>query len=65
MKKVVFLLAVMATLSFVACNGNKTTSTEVSTDSLSTPVDSLKTDSLKVDSVKTSKTVIDTVTAGC
>ena len=56
MKKVLFVLAVIASLSFVACNGNKTTSTDVATDSTSVSVDSVK-----VDSTSATKVVIDTV----
>ena len=56
MKKVLFAFAVIATLSFVACNGNKTTSTDVATDSTSVSVDSVK-----VDSTSATNVAIDTV----
>jgi|LauGreDrversion4_2_1035121.scaffolds.fasta_scaffold1377646_1 outer membrane lipoprotein SlyB len=57
MKKVLFAFAVIASLSFVACNGNKSTAPTTTTDSLSTPVDSIKVDSIKV--------VADTTAEGC
>ena len=57
MKKVLFAFAVIASLSFVACNGNKSTAPTTTTDSLPTPVDSIKVDSIKV--------VADTTAEGC
>jgi outer membrane lipoprotein SlyB len=58
MKKVLFAFAVIATLSFTACNGNKSTSSDVATDSLSTSVDSVKVDdSLQVNAGE----IVDTV----
>ena len=56
MKKVLFLLAVTATLSFVACNGNKTNSSDVAADSTSVSVDSVK-----VDSTAATEVAVDTV----
>jgi hypothetical protein len=61
MKKVLFLTAVIASLSFAACNNSKTSS-DATLDSLSTPVDSIKVDSIKVDTVKVA---VDTANAGC
>lgn len=56
MKKVLFAFAVIASLSFVACNGNKTTSTDATTDSTSVAVDSVQ-----VDSTSATNVAIDTV----
>jgi len=64
MKKVLFVFAVIATLSFTACNGNKSTSSDVTTDSLSTPVDSTKIDSLQIEAGEIESTV-DTSKVGC
>ena len=57
MKKVLFAFAVIASLSFAACNGNKTTSTDVTTDSLAVATDSTKIDSLQVNAGE----IVDTV----
>jgi outer membrane lipoprotein SlyB len=64
MKKVLLAFAVIATLSFTACNGNKSTSSDVTTDSLSTPVDSTKIDSLQIEAGEI-KVVADTTAEGC
>jgi hypothetical protein len=57
MKKVLFAFAVIASLSFVACNGNKTTSTDATTDSLAVATDSTNIDSLQVNAGE----IVDTV----
>jgi ABC-type oligopeptide transport system substrate-binding subunit len=57
MKKVLFAFAVIASLSFAACNGNKTTSTGATTDSLAVATDSTKIDSLQVNAGE----IVDTV----